>query len=435
MNGKSIRINEPVDIARVIDIDQDQNSPIDEQFIFDLGFSKKFEEEVCPQIDSYFPKGIVYKITDLDTKEFYIGSTIRVEEFHNGEYNGSGNVWREHYYGFENEHSFKREVLKEGFKTPKEMFDCEVDEIQKFFHEENGKSIPNTPLIYNKKTSAQPNHSSICEICGRIVTKHAPDCPKIKKCKICGGINGHHSDDCPNLVRCPECGGKRGNHKVSCSKYTERSVCEECGGVNGHHKDNCSKSKGVCPECGYSLQSYKHAKWCSHYKKQKDFDTCEECGGTISSHKKWCSHYKNPEPCPECGKIKGHKKSCSKYKAPKPCPECGGLYGHKNTCSKYKVSVCPECGGKGGNHKDECSKSLGKCPECGYSLQSRRHAPTCSRYKKPKECPPCPEGGGKRGNHKANCSKNKAKKCPECGFRWGHKKTCSKHKDNIKNKK
>lgn len=52
--------------------------------MLELGFKKKTEDGLSPQVDSYFPAGIVYNITDLDTGKFYIGETFKQDEFING---------------------------------------------------------------------------------------------------------------------------------------------------------------------------------------------------------------------------------------------------------------------------------------------------------------------------------------------------------------
>lgn len=77
-----------------------------EEILLELGFKKKTEDGLSPQVDSYFPSGIVYKITDLDTGKFYIGETLKQDEFINGIYNGSGNKWVKYYNKYKDIHSF-----------------------------------------------------------------------------------------------------------------------------------------------------------------------------------------------------------------------------------------------------------------------------------------------------------------------------------------
>lgn len=89
-----------------------------------------------------------------------------------------------------------------------------------------------------------------------------------------------------------ECKGINEKHRKSCS-YRKPIICAEYGGKEGLHKDGCSKSKGKCPECGYSLMSHRHAKTCPHYKEIKESNIiCPECGGKRGNHKKGCSHKK-----------------------------------------------------------------------------------------------------------------------------------------------
>lgn len=51
------------------DFGQDRTN---EQILLDLGFEKKYEDGYSPQVDSYFPYGVLYKITDLDTGNFIL---------------------------------------------------------------------------------------------------------------------------------------------------------------------------------------------------------------------------------------------------------------------------------------------------------------------------------------------------------------------------
>ena len=445
-----------------------------EEILLELGFKKKTEDGLSPQVDSYFPEGIVYKITDLDTGKFYIGETFKKDEFVNCIYNGSGGKWTKYYNKHKDLHNFKREILKDNFKTPKELYDFEVSEIRKYCNEiEDGKYlVDHSTGCMNVKTQPQPE-MPICPECGGLSYNHHKTCSMYKPrsiCSICGSVNGHHKYDCPNLNLCSECGGKDGRHKKTCSKYNQPAKCPECGS-SGQHKKTCSKYKpsrkpDPCPECG-SIGS-NHKKTCSKYNKPS---ACEECGSCGSHHKKTCSKYKSGEKCPECGGIGRHYKTCSKYTKPAVCPECGGKGGHHKTecshykksapcpicgsytthkvgCKYYKVKVCPECGGKLGRHYKTCSKykpqsvcpicgrvnghlkdcpNIKICTECGGL--GGNHLKTCSKYKFTISDKICEECGGKGGKHKAGCSKKKTTICPECGGKGGkHKSSCSKAK-------
>lgn len=431
-----------------------------EQILLDLGFEKKYEDGYSPQIDIYYPFGLLYRIDDLDDGAFYIGMTERKEEWENG-YIGSGSSkWRNHLekhpvrtddcdnpYA----HSYKRTILSDNFKTPKELRDAEVEEIRKYCSEIDGKYVVADPKCKNHKTTNQNtiHNMPTCEECGGKNGHHHSGCSqyKIPKgcCPHCGTpAGGMHKKTCPNFSEtiCPECGGKNSQHKKSCSQYKTRKTCPECGsstihlktcshykeiascpecgGIDGKHKRTCSKFKAtICPECGG--RSGRHKTTCSKAK------FCEECGELSPNHKQYCNKYSS-KTCPECGGKRGHHKSdCSKAKkceicgSPighhtpecpinKRCPECGSLNGkHKKTCSH--ATVCPECGGMKGQHTKECSHSK-VCPECGYSTQSRTHAKTCSHYKE----------------------RSTRQPCPECGTTRGHKKTCSKYKRNLGSK-
>lgn len=358
-----------------------------EEILLELGFKRKTEDGLNPQVDSYFPEGIVYKITDLDTGKFYIGETLKQDEFVNGIYNGSGNKWTKYYNKYKDLHNFKREILKKKFKTPKELYEFEVNEIRKYCNKiEDGKYVVNHDTgCMNLKTQIQPEFP-MCPECGGALFRHKKSCSQYnepKKCDECGGI-GRHYKTCSKYnqpSKCSECGGTNGHHKTSCSMYKKSTPCPICGSYTTHKKSCKYYSVKVCPECGGKLG--RHYKTCSMYKPQS---ICPICGLANGHHKDNCPNIK---VCLECGGLDGnHLKTCSKYKftiSDKICEECGGKGGkHKAGCSKKRTTICPECGGKQGKHKSSCSKAK-RCPECGYMLQSNMHAKTCSHYKEPKK--------------------------------------------------
>lgn len=378
------------------------------QYLEECGF--KNTNSNLNQIYSYFPFGVVFKCVDETTGKFYIGKCEIENKWLNG-YVGSGSKWRSYYNKYKDTHNFTRIILKDDFESPREMLDYEAKAIQKYCSlDKNGK-----------------HHISDANCMNIIVESQAV----IRPCNECGGYLSHKKT-CSQYKPpkepepCEFCGKIRGGHKKSCPKYSHKrpEPCSECGSINGH-KDNCSKSKGKCPECGYSVKSNRHAKTCSFYKevtrKAKD---CSECGGKGGHHRNGCSKQvicdicggkdgnhkldcsrKRHTICSECGSSTHHKPWCSKYKEPKKCPECGGSFGHKKSCSKYKEKICEECGGKGGHHKGTCSKYSYKeeikCEECGAG--NHNHKKTCSKYTPPKKCAEC----GSPYRHKSWCSKSK----------------------------
>lgn len=429
-----------------------------EQILLDLGFEKKCEEGYSPQVDSYFPFGVLYRIDDLTDGTFYIGKCESKKNWENG-YMGSGLKWRNHLRSYpengNNAHSYKRTILRGDFNTPGDLYKVEINEIRKYSKEVDGKWIIDNESCMNviAYEYAAFNRMSM----------------KSNPCPECGAKRGHKKS-CSKYkqpMECPECGAKYNHHRPTCSKYNAK-ICPECGGKGGHHLKKCTHFKQVeiCSECGSPITNHKSN--CSH--NTRDKKVCPECGSIGVTHKKTCSHYVEPKSCPECGKKFGHKKSCSHYTEPKGCPECGGITAHYKTCSHYKDSTekCPECGGKRGHHKSSCSKykDTPPCPECGKKFGHKKscsqykeqkgcpecgstatHKKTCSHYTPPKPCEECgnlkghkktcshytlketecPECGGKRGHHKSSCSKYKEpEKCPECGSVTSHKKTCSK---------
>lgn len=441
---KSILERQGVDRLLKSSFGQDRTN---EHILLDLGFEKRYENGFSPQKDIYFPFGVLYKVTDTTTGNFYIGKCENEGKWNNG-YTGSGSRWVRYKNAHEDTINLVREVLRSDFKSPKELLKAEAEEIRKYCSvDENGKLYISDEKCYNVCTFEQGTRS-VCLECGGFLS-HKKTCSQYKKpnaCSECGGVYGHHFKICSQykpLKPCPECGSISIAHKKGCSKYKTPKGCPECGALYSHKK-TCSQynDPGCCPECGYSLRSNQHTKTCSHYIKPKG---CPECG-KIYGHKKTCSQYKQPDPCPECGGLYGHKKICSQYvDHSSPCPECGSRTAHRPGCSHYKLDICPECGGKNNHHKNTCSKynvtqlicsecggkegkhhkgcskyvGAKECPECG---SSRGHKKTCSHYIAP---PPCPECGVIKG-HLSSCSK--AKKCPECGCAHGHNSSCSKYK-------
>lgn len=75
----------------------------------------------------YFPFGVIYKVTDMNTGEYYIGQTQCQQRWDKG-YRGSGTLWREHLRTYP-DHMYKREILMSGFDTPGQMHDAELVEI------------------------------------------------------------------------------------------------------------------------------------------------------------------------------------------------------------------------------------------------------------------------------------------------------------------
>ena len=401
-NGKEKRIDKSI-LARLGadrllkgDFGHDRTN---EQILLDLGFEKKEEDGLSPQVDVYYPFSVVYRVDDLTDGTFYIGMTESESSWEDG-YLGSGAAWKKHLSECPN-NEYERTVIACGFKTPRETRDREYKEIGRYC-DKDGKVDQSTGCMnINHSTKGVPFFVKGCPECGAKYI-HKRGCShhvELKPCPECGG-KGTHYKTCSRYKQskaCPECGGVRG-HKKFCSKYTPGKTCEICGGIDGKHK-----------------------KGCPNYIEK---EACPECGSIGPAHFKACSHYKDPDACPECGVIKGHLKTCSHYKEPEACPECGGVRHHLKNCSHYKDNaVCSECGGKRGHHKKGCSKEE-KCPECGYSKQSGMHAKTCSHYKAPKICPEC---GSPMSSHKKTCSHYKAPDvCPECGAGSGqHKKTCS----------
>lgn len=176
--------------------------------------------------------------------------------FINGIYNGSGNKWVKYYNKYKDTHSFKREILKKEFKTPKELYEFEVNEIRKYCNKiEDGKYVVNHDTgCMNVKTQIQPEFP-MCPECGGALFKHKKSCSQYiepKKCDECGGI-GNHYKTCSKYnppAECPECGGKWNHNKTSCSRYKKNTPCPICGSYTTHKKSCKYYSVKVCPECG-----------------------------------------------------------------------------------------------------------------------------------------------------------------------------------------
>lgn len=340
-----------------------------EEILLDLGFEKVVEDGYNPQIDAYFPFGVLYRIDDITDGSFYIGKSESKDSWDNG-YLGSGTYWNRHCKAHP-DHEYKRTVLKDDFISPVELYQAEVKEIRKY-------STKNDRGIWNISDDKCKNIMTVAQGGYPHFINNSAPCPE------CGCVKSHLKT-CSHYTEaraCPECGRIR-SHTTECSHYKAPKVCPECGVAKGHKAD-CSRNpkKGNCPECGNSLISNTHKSWCSHYKKKSKPKPCPECG-SVFTHKSNCS--KSRGFCEECGASlvsPHHKPGCSKYKPSKVCDECGGKNGrHYKTCSQYKKPKdskrCEECGCSHGKHLNICSHSKGKCPHCGNSSQSNHHKPDC----------------------------------------------------------
>lgn len=404
-NGKHYNI--PINNLRKYGVDRILGTHIgfekgnNENILSTLGFRREYKEIVYPQIDTYYPFSVVYRVDDLTDGSFYIGMCESKSSWDNG-YLGSGSKWSKHLVKHK-DHKYKRTVIKSNFKTPQETSKFESKEISKVLKDKH-----NYNLTAREQGRWEPGKP--CQECGNI-GRHSATCSKRneKTCEECGSVCGHHKKSCSKYnepIRCHECGGTIISHKKWCSMYNSPKPCPECGGIKGH-KAGCSK-KIVCPECGSVGTT--HKKICSKYKEPK-ISICLECGAKGGQHKDWCS--KSVGVCSYCGyslKSNRHSKDCPLYKDIRKnnsvCTECGGKCGHhKKTCSQYKNITCSECGGTHGQHKNYCSKYKDfKCQECGGI--HGHHKPWCSMYKELK----CPECGGLRGNHHKTCSRYKRNK-------------------------
>lgn len=334
--GKNFKITEQElarnGVDRILSASFGTNNGTNKDILLSIGFVKEQEEYIKPQKDIYFPYGVVYKVTDLDTGDFYIGKTEVKGKLEKG-YLGSGKKWKGHIAKYPNKdidpdngnsHKYQVDILKSDFKTPKELKEYEVKEIKKY-----GEYDDELDELLNKH-------------CMNLTTREQGEYTK------------------PEVKSCSECGGRSGMHKKSCSKYVKKQPCQECGSTGILHYKTCSKYSGY----------------------RKKSQPCQYCGGKNGHHYKNCKLYIElvDSVCPECGGKNGHHtKNCSHAKC---CPECGGLVGHYKTCSKYREIICEECGGKAGMHRKDCSKYKQKkkpepCQECGRIYG---HKKFCSHF-------------------------------------------------------
>lgn len=81
--GKKKRIDKSIlerqGVDRLLKTEQGHERT-NEQILLDLGFEKKYEDGLSPQVDIYFPFGVLYRIDDLTDGCFYIGMTENKEE-------------------------------------------------------------------------------------------------------------------------------------------------------------------------------------------------------------------------------------------------------------------------------------------------------------------------------------------------------------------
>lgn len=332
-NGKDYKITEQelfrngVDriLGTNIGLDKGSNKDI----LVSLGFRQEFESCIKPQKDIYFPFGVVFKATDLDSGKFYIGETRVKGKIERG-YLGSGIKWINHLNKYPdkrfdkdnpNAHLYEIKILKDDFDTPKELRQFEIEMIKEYGEYDEEKNLLTNINCMNLTLREQGEYNKpevkVCSECGGRSGQHKKSCSqyKGKLCEECGSTGVVHYKTCSKFKRfdkksvpCPHCGGKAGHHYKYCRFYKEKQdkVCGECGGKYGHHKKTCSSSR-ICPECGAG--NGRHFGGCSMSKK------CPECGGVNNTHKKYCSKYKRKdvEPCPECGAKHTHLKTCSRY--------------------------------------------------------------------------------------------------------------------------
>ena len=272
--------------------------------------------------------GVVYRVDDLTDGIFYIGETISEETWNRG-YIDSGTLWSRHINKYK-EHKYGRIILLEA-KTPKELYDREVEEIKKYTKiNDNGK------LVVDHSTGCMNIDVGLHD--SNIIT-----------CPVCGGIDGQHSDGCEEMAFCPECGvRKTKGHAVCCSlnPNIRKKRKKEQGNSSVERKGNDIVRTNIEYKCVNKNDKINYKKPCScEQQKQQKKDAaprdkegkCLECGAKSGRHFKSCSFYKEHKPCPECGSTARHKSWCSKSTLTvKPCDICGGIDGkHKKDCPKY----------------------------------------------------------------------------------------------------
>lgn len=289
----------------------------EQALIDELSFSKKIIKNFTSQKDFYFKFGKIYKITDLNTNEYYYGSTTNESAWDT--YYGSGTKWKQHLKEKKN-HKFLKEELKDikDFKFPIDFYEYERESIEKHL---------NDPLCLN--TNKQMNHAflpenaSTCSECGSKYNRHKKFCSKrkhnfIKNCNCGANYGEYHKKTCPVYKdgKCPECGYslQSRRHAITCSKYKEPKVaacCPECHTRYGH-KANCSRGAGIYECCGNSKQSKHHAKWCVNYDgKENPLLVCLECKGINDNHSPNCSHNGKCNICnTKLGRGSRHKQKC-----------------------------------------------------------------------------------------------------------------------------
>lgn len=366
-----------------------------EEILQGLGFKEKITQGLEPQVDIYYPFGLVYRVDDLTDGSFYIGMTESKSSWESG-YLGSGIRWGRHLRKHPNKsfhqnrknpqaHRYKRTILKQDFKTPKDTRDFESEQIKKFVKEVNGHRVCGEKC-FNWKTGSQLSGyiPPVCSKCGGKNGRHYKTCSEyefLDKCPECGTAYGLHTKDCSHAKKqsiCPECDGRQGNHKHFCSFAKQQPTCSECGVVGGSHKKTCSKAKTeIGCTCGTPKGGF-HRKYCPLYSPL----SCKYCDcesrHPSSKHAKDCPKYKPkkvhviekkpPIICSECGGKRGkHKLSCSLH-IRKTCSVCGITDGHKWGCpnsSKFKYNpssftVCEFCGWHSGHHSGLCTISKKK---------------------------------------------------------------------------
>lgn len=94
-----------------------------EKILFDLGFEKKIEDGYEPQLDSYFPFSVIFKITNIVDDTFYIGMSEDKFLWDQGVISAPKSFSA--YLDNNSEDVYNIEILKRDFKTPKDLYKAE----------------------------------------------------------------------------------------------------------------------------------------------------------------------------------------------------------------------------------------------------------------------------------------------------------------------
>ncbi|XP_064292981.1 zinc finger protein 808-like [Plodia interpunctella] len=272
---------------------------------------------------------------------------------------------------------------------------------------------------------------------GRVVCKQCK-----KSCSDWQLLDDHWSQYHNKYFKCILCGFTSPSNKAVVyhidSAHTKKFMCNTCNDqfctmkqFKKHYQ--AKHERLVCDDCGKTF--IKRKSFETHYKRHHMPPTCEVCNKTYSTYHNLENHYRLNHPefincenrqelayCVECNKqfpsvykYRRHLTSAAVHTPPKveivPCPECGKVFSRKIRMTNHVLAVHR----KNTKHRcDICNKTF--CS--AYSAKTHRKY-THEKEQKPKNkfCDICGRGFNTNrilNNHRRTHTGERPYSCPHC---------------------